>query len=66
MVTGTFKYLLASFNDCRKRINNDKIQLDDDQLGNEFALNLMIEKALDENGKKIISRWTSCHFKKRN
>lgn len=25
----------------------------DDQLGNEFALNLMIEKALDENGKRL-------------
>ena len=25
----------------------------DDQLGNEFALNLMIEKAIDENGKKL-------------
>ncbi len=25
----------------------------DDELGNEFALNLMIEKALDENGKRL-------------
>ena len=25
----------------------------DDQLGNEFALNLMIEKALDEDGKRL-------------
>ncbi len=25
----------------------------DDQTGNEFALNLMIEKALDENGKRL-------------
>lgn len=25
----------------------------DDQVGNEFALNLMVEKAIDENGKKL-------------